>query len=169
MNDVSSLWALILESNTFNFIILVIIIAVVMQKLKVADFLEKLKIEIVSKIEDSKLARENAKKSFEGAKFKIEHIEDEISEKISLAQKRADNVAGSIEEVTRRKILQIENNVKKVLETEEKTLLTSLTQNTANSSIGLAEKYVKYRLMQEPELHGKYIEEGINELDKVTL
>ena len=43
MNDISNLWTLILESNTFNFIVLVVILAVIMQKLKVADALEKLK------------------------------------------------------------------------------------------------------------------------------
>ncbi len=169
MNDISNLWTLILESNTFNFIVLVVIFAVIMQKLKVADALEKLKTEIITKIEDSKLAKESAMNYFHGAKSKIEHIQDEISEKLSLAHERAENIAGSIEEVTRRKISQIENNAKKVVEAEEKTLFTSLTLETANSSVDLARRFVKLKLQQDPSLHDKYIDESIDELDKVTI
>ena len=169
MNDIINLWTLILESNTFNFIVLVVILAVIMQKLKLGDALERLKIEIITKIEDSKLARENAMNYFQGAKSKIEHIDDEISEKLSLAKSRADNIADSIAEAANRKIKQIENNAQKVVQAEEKTLFTSLTQDTANSSVDLARKFVKFKLQQDPALHNKYIDESIEELDKVTI
>lgn len=169
MNALSEFWNLILESNTFNFIILVVLFVIVAQKLNIADAVSKLKDEIVNAIENSKLAKENALKHYNDAKSKIEHIEDEISEKLSLANKQADNVAESIAEATARKIKQIEENVKKVSEAEGKTLIAELTGNTARESIDLARKYVKSRLKNEPDLHNRYIEESIDELDKVKI
>jgi len=169
MSHVTEFWNLIIESNTFNFIVLLVIFVIVAQKLKLKEAIEKLRDSIVEAIETSKLAKENAEKHYSDAKSKIEHIEDEISEKLSLASKQADNVASSIREVTERKIRQIENNVKKVIAAEEKTLVTSLTDKTANASIDMARNYVVSRLKNEPELHNKYIEESINELDKVKI
>lgn len=169
MSEIANFWNLILESNTFNFIVLLVLLVAVMQKLHVAEAVEKLKSDIVYAIETSRLAKENAQKNYKDAKHKIEHIEEEISEKLSLASTQADNVAGSILETTERKLKQIENNVKKVIEAEEKTLVTSMTEQTANASVELARNYVISRLHREPELHNKYIEESIEELGKVKI
>ena len=85
MSELANFWNLILESNTFNFIILLILIIAVMQKLNVKAAVEKLKNDIIEAIENSKRAKENAYNNYTDAKSKIEHIEDEISEKLTLA------------------------------------------------------------------------------------
>lgn len=169
MSEFANFWNLILESNTFNFIVLLVLLTIVMQKLKISDAVEKLKDEIVEAIENSKRARANAEKNYSDAKSKIEHIEDEISERLSIASKQAENIAGSISENVSRKLKQIENNALKVIEAEEKTLLTSLTDKTSKSSVELASNYIKLMLEKQPDLHKKYIEESIDELDKVKV
>lgn len=169
MNELFNFWKLIVESNTFNFIVLLVILVIVMQKLKVSEAAAKLKDNIVNAIENAKNAKEKAKTYYDDAKSKIEHIEDEVSERLALATRQADNVADSISENTSRKVTQIEHNVEKVVEAEKKTLITELTDKTTKSSIILAEKYIKLRLDNEPELQDKYIEEGIEELDKVNI
>ncbi len=169
MNELFNFWKLIVESNTFNFIVLLVILVIVMQKLKVSEAAAKLKDNIVNAIENAKNAKEKAKTYYDDAKSKIEHIEDEVSERLALATRQAENVADSISENTSRKVTQIEHNVEKVVEAEKKTLITELTDKTTKSSIILAEKYIKLRLDNEPELQDKYIEEGIEELDKVNI
>lgn len=169
MNELFNFWELIVESNTFNFIVLLVILVIVMQKLKVSEAAAKLKDNIVNAIENAKNAKEKAKTYYDDAKSKIEHIEDEVSERLALATRQAENVADSISENTSRKVTQIEHNVEKVVEAEKKTLITELTDKTTKSSIILAEKYIKLRLDNEPELQDKYIEEGIEELDKVNI
>lgn len=169
MNELFNFWKLIVESNTFNFIVLLVILVIVMQKLKVSEAAAKLKDNIVNAIENAKNAKEKAKTYYDDAKSKIEHIEDEVSERLALATRQAENVADSISENTSRKVTQIEHNVEKVVEAEKKTLITELTDKTTKSSIILAEKYIKLRLDNELELQDKYIEEGIEELDKVNI
>ncbi len=169
MSELANFWNLILESNTFNFIVLLVLAVIVMQKLKVGTVVQKLRDDIVDAIENSKQVREQARKHLDDAKHKIEHIDDEILGVLTLASKQADNVAASISEGVERKLQQIKNNTKKVIDAEEKTLIASLTDKTSRSSVELAKKYVKSRLVAEPDLHKKYIEESINELDKVKL
>ncbi len=81
MNEFVNLWNLILESNTFNFVVLVVILVIVMQKLHISDKLEDIKHEIIDKIEKSKQAKEDAAYSLADAKTKIEHLEEDIEEK----------------------------------------------------------------------------------------
>ena len=169
MSELINFWNLILESNTFNFIVLLVLIVIVMQKLHIKEAVEKLKNDIVYEIESSKLAKENAHKHLAEAKSKIEHIEDEISEKLALASKQAGNAAASIAENIERKVRQIENNTIKVIEAEEKTLVTNLTADISRRAVKLASNYIKLMFEKAPQLHNKYIEESINELDKVRI
>lgn len=169
MNELLNFWNLIVESNTFNFIVLLVILVIVMQKLKVSKVATKLKDNIVNAIENAKRAKEEAKAHYDDAKSKIEHIEEEISDRLSLATRQAENVAESISENTDRKVSQIAHNVEKVVDAEKKTLVTELTDKTTKSSIALAKKYIKLRLENEPELQDKFIQEGIEELDKVNI
>ena len=111
MNELFNFRNLIVESNTFNFIVLLVILVIVMQKLKVSEAAAKLKDNIVNAIESAKSAKENAKAHYDDAKSKIEHIEEEISERLALATRQAENVAESISENTDRKVTQIAHNV----------------------------------------------------------
>lgn len=169
MSEFTDFWNLILESNTFNFIVLLVLFVIIMQKLHVREAVEKLKNDIIYEIESSKLAKENAHKNYTNAKSQIEHIEDEISGKLSLASNQAENAAGSIAENIERKVRQIEKNTGKVIEAEEKTLVTTLTADISREAVTLALNHIKSMLKTEPQLHKRFIEESINELDKVRI
>ena len=169
MNQFANLWNLILESNTFNFVVLLVILVIVMQKLHISDKLEDMKHEIVDKIEKSKQAKEDAVYNLADAKTKIEHLEEDIEEKITIANTQAHNVGETIKEAAERKVRQIEINVQKVIESEEKTIVTNLNDKTSKEALNLAEKLIKEKLEQEPALHDRYISESIEELEKVVL
>jgi len=169
MNEFANLWNIILESNTFNFVVLLVILVIVMHKLHISDKLEDIKHEIIDRIEKSKQAKEDAAYSLADAKSKIEHLEEDIEAKISIANTQAHNVGETIKEAAEHKIKQIENNVKKVIESEEKTIITRLNDETSSISLKLAEQLIRERLKQEPNLHDRYISESIEELEKAVL
>ena len=169
MNELINLWNIILKSNTFNFIVLVVILAIVMQKLHISDALEKLKTEIVEKIEKSKKAKSDAIICLSDAKSKTENLDAEISEKISLANSQAHNVGEMIHETAQRKIKQITDNIEKVIKAEEKTIAIKLNDQTAQASIRLAEDIIRKQLQQDPSLHDRYINESLEELEKAAL
>ena len=68
--------------------------------------------------------------------------------------------------------LQIENitsNILKVINAEEKSLSAKLTQDTVNNSIELAKQNIINKLNENPDLHKKFIDDSINEIDRVQL
>ena len=130
----ADLWNTIVQSNTFNFAILVIIIAAVFVKIDIAGIIEKIKNDAAFAIENAKSEKENAQKE------------------LITAQKTAANT---------------DNEVKERLENAEKNLSLKLTQGAVVDSMELAKQNIETRLNQE--LHEKFIDASLNELDKVKL
>ena len=119
-------WNLILESNTFNFIFLVIILAVLMRKLNVAALLDGLREKIVNRIEFSKSERERATGVLQDAQKAVLHLDEEIDE---LKKNTARNIENAVEQTLKNTSLQVENilkNVENVIENEEKQVSSRL-------------------------------------------
>ena len=165
----SNLWHVIMESNTFNFVLLAIIVLILLQKLDVNTAIEKLKEHTINRIKESEKAKDDAESNLADAKLKVKNSDNEISEKLKTAGIRADNVADMIDKVTSKKLRQISTNTKRVVENDGKTLISILSDKTAGNSVESAEKYIRNRLKAEPDLHNKYINESIDNLEKVLL
>lgn len=163
------IWNLIVESNTFNFIILVIILWVLLQKMHVVSLLENLKDNIINKIEMSKSEREKAENELKKARNAVANLDNEIKESIELTRK---NIEGAVKQTLENAELQAENilnNVKNVIENEEKQISSKLLNSTAQQAVQSAKDKIIARLKANPELHNKYIDEAIEDIDKVTL
>ena len=59
--------------------------------------------------------------------------------------------------------------IESLKEAEEKTAAASLSKQTAKASVELAKEHIKQTLNNNPELHAKFINEGIDELDRIKL
>ncbi len=169
MNQLVNLWELILESNTFNFVILIVALAIVMQKMNISEKLSDLKNEVIAKLDTSKKAKEDAENHYAEAKAKIADLPNEISGRLKLAKVQADNVAKMIDESKNKKLKQLSANVTKIINAETKTLITNLHDQTADEAINIASRFIKNKIKEEPELQNKYIEESIRELEKISL
>ena len=115
-----NIWNLIVESNTFNFIVMVIILAVLMQKMNVSSLLENLKDNIINKIEMSKSARENAENDLKKAQNAVANLDNEIKESIELTKK---NIEGAVKQTLANADVQAQNilkNVQTVIDNEER-------------------------------------------------
>lgn len=160
----SDLWNLIVESNTFNFAILLLIFAVLAEKIHLSEKLEKLKQDITASIENAKLERDNANSELLSARKSVEHLEDEIKSRLNEASKRADGVSEKILEGAQTQINSIEKNMQKAITSEEKTLSIKAAKTTLQNSVKLATKQIKTVLKNNPELHNKFIDESIGAL-----
>ena len=168
MNELANFWNTIVQTNTFNFAILVLI-AIVFKKIKIGDILENLKEDIVKAIRKAEEEKSKASKDLSEAKKSIEHLDDEIKSALSDAASRANQIAEQILGNTQKEIGLIKSNIDKVITNEEKTISAKLTEKTAKASIALARNHIISVLENQPELHEKYINESINELDRIQL
>ena len=162
-------WNLIVQSNTFNFAILVIIIAVVFAKIDLPGIIEKIKNDVARAIENAKQEKENAEKDLKTAQKTAANTDNEVAEQLKTAENNAQNLSQGIMKNNELQIENIKSNILKVINAEEKSLSAKLTQDTVNNSIELAKQNIINELNENPDLHNKFIDDSINEIDRVQL
>ena len=167
MNELVNFWNIIVESNTFNFAVLLIIFAVLYKKMNVSDGIEKIKLGIINSINSAKEEQERAKAKLKNAQKSIENIDSDIAKQLEDASQRGDGLANQILANAENKVKQIEKNVERVIEAEEKTLSAKMTGKTLNASIELAKKHIVSTLENNQDLHNKFIDESIENIDRI--
>lgn len=157
-------WNAIVQSNTFNFAVLVLIFAVLYKKLNVSIVVDNIKDDIVKKLNDAKSEREQAKAKLLDVQNSVKNLDNEIKENLADAKTRAKNLSEQIIKNAENQVQLIEKNVKNVISGEEKTLSTSINDKALKSAIALAEQKIIKSLEDNPKFHDKFIEESIGEI-----
>lgn len=164
-----NVWNVILESNTFNFIVLAIIIIYLMKKLKAGAALENLKNAIIKRIDDSKAEKEKALSELKTAEKAVENLDNEIKERYNLAEQNADGVIQQTVMNAENQVSHILQNAENAIENEEKQISAQILKSTAEKALSTAKDIIAARLKDHPELHEKYINEAIEDIDRVKL
>ena len=167
MNELANFWNIIVKSNTFNFAVLLLIFAILFKKLNVSALVEKIKQDIINTINNAKAERENAKNKLYDAQKSIEHIEEEIKQRLDEPSLRGEGIAKQVAGNADEQVKLIEKNISRVINAEEKTLSAKITEKTLKASIELAKQHIKNTLVNNPELHNKFIDESIDNIDRV--
>lgn len=168
MATISRIWGTIVESNTFNFVIFVAIIALVLKKAKIGDAIVALQQKIIKIIEEAKKNRDDAHSEFLQAEKAVENLGADLKEIVSDAENSAKVLGEKILNEAKKQVEDIENNAKKVIEAEEKLLISNLSKQTSKQSVEAAKSHITNVLTETPTLHEKYINESIDELDRLN-
>ena len=162
-------WNLIVESNTFNFAILVIILAVVFVKIDLPGIIEKIKNDVAKAIENVKKEKENAEIELKSAQKTAANTDNEVAQQLKTAEDNAQNLAQGIMKNTETQMENIKSNILRVITAEEKNLSSKLTQEAVDNSIELAKQNIINKLNENKSLHEKFIDDSINEIGRVQL
>lgn len=168
MESISHIWNIIVRSNTFNFVIFILLIALVLKKINIGLILETMRAEIIKVLEAARKNQREAKVEFEQAQKAVENLGEELKTIVQEATKSADVISEKILAEAKKQIESIESNAAKVIDAEEKLLISNLTKNTSKASVEIAKSHIEKVLQQTPTLHEKYIDESIDELDRLS-
>lgn len=160
-------WEIIVKTNTFNFVILVIIFAVVCVKFNIPKVLENIKNDIATAINNAEQKKIVAEKELKKASKLVKNTDNEVQEKLKIAKKNAKTLVNDINKTTTQQIEHIQNNINRVIESEEKKATSELSSNTINSAIELAKNTIIENLKIDKTLHTKLIEKSIKELREI--
>ena len=138
----ANFWNLIVQSNTFNFIVMLVILGILWQKLNLSSAVEKMKSEIA--------------------------LDAEIKESLDKSKVLAQNVFDEIQTMAQKSVEKIEANVDKIIDNETRKVNTKLSNATADSAINLAKSRLKEMFDANPELHNKHINDAIETLDRIS-
>lgn len=156
-----SFWETIVESNTFNFAILLLIFAILYKKLNVSSMIESVKSGIIKAVENAKNAKIEADTKLKRASDKVQNLQSEIDDKLNSAKVQASGVSKQIFDNAESVMHSLELNAKKIAASEEQKIIGNISQKTLEESVQLAKEDIINRLQSNPDLHNRLIEESI--------
>ena len=157
------------STNTINFIVMVLLLGWILKKLNLSKAFEKgcenIKILLSKSDEEKAVAQkhlDSAKKLIDGLPEDIKTLERNSAEKIEIFM-------DEIHTSTKNSIDNLSVIADKAISIEEKKISNLLTESTSKQTVEQAREKLINMLGQNPELHDKFIENSVNELDKVKL
>lgn len=165
----ADIWQIIVQSNTLNFLIVLAVVLFIVSKLDVKSKLEAIKDEIKTYVDTSSQEKEAAEKDLDEIKEKIKHLPEEIADIKQSAENNIRGIEKRINEEIEEKKKDIENNAKRILGLETKKFKSHLSGVLSQASVDLAKKNALEQLNNNRELHDRYIDEAIDEIDRIGL
>ncbi|MFA7659379.1 MAG: ATP synthase F0 subunit B [Candidatus Gastranaerophilaceae bacterium] len=166
LSIISRIWTIIVESNTFNFILFALIFVWIFKKIDIKNIINSLQQKIIKILDEAKKEKEEAQNQLFQAEKSVENLPAELKIIVNDAEKSAEVISKKILTEAEKQIESIESNATKIIDAEEKLLVSNLTKSTSRASVEAAKSHIENVLEQTPSLHEKYINESINELDK---
>ena len=154
----AEIWQIIVQSNTLNFLIVLAVVLFIVSKLDVKSKLEVMKDEIKTYVDASSKEKEDAKNELDEINEKIKHLPEEIAD---IKQSAENNIRG----IEKRINEEIDEKKKDI----EKKFKSRLSGILSQASIDLAKKNALEQLNDNRELHDRYINEAIDEIDRIGL
>ena len=153
------------QSNAFNFVTVILLLVIICKCAKVGQKLTSAQESVKDSIDNSIKAREDSIEELLKANAATESVKEEISE----IEENCDNSITALnEKIEKETDVQIENihkNTEKIINSENKQIVSELSGKTALAAVELAKKHIKEVLKNKPQYHQKFIEESINELE----
>lgn len=157
------------ESNTINFVIMLGILAVIVIKMNLKASMDTSISNVAGIIKKSDETKSESVTKLEKSKAEIEKLPTDIENLKKEAKVKADVFKKQIENSSSEEISNIKNSVSRVMSIEEKKISNDLQKKTIEESILMAEKNIKRMLSENSDLHRQFIQESLDELDKVNL
>lgn len=156
-------------SNTINFILMVGILYWIIKKIDLNNIFESGIKKIQSDIQNSENKKEASKHELDKAKAildglpkDIETLDNNCNEKINIFKEQ-------IKTNTKNNITKINSDIERVIAVDEKKISKLILEEAAKDSVLKAESDIINLLKEKPELHDKFIQNSIDELDKVNI
>ncbi len=147
---------------------MVALFAVVLWKIDAKKAFETMRDEIKKVVEKSENEKKLALIELEHTKDDLKKLPKELDKIIDDAKKSAVNIAKDIEVKGNEEIKKIQLLGRKSIKFEEKRFHERLASMTSNAAVDLARENVISELSQKAELHNKFIDDALNELDRVN-
>src|SRR5574344_1389023 len=165
----TNIWQTIVYSNTFNFAIFLGIIIYVAKKIDVAKMIGSLQEKIQKIIDDSKHAKNEAVMALREAQNKTENVANEVKTILEDASKTAGTMSEKILDEAKKQIENIEKNAQKNIEGETQKLKKNLSNMVSKASVKLMKQNLQKKLNENKNLHQNFIDEAINEIEKLEI
>ncbi len=158
-------WNVIVQSNTFNFLIFIGLFALLFKKINFGAMMDSLQAKVMVLIEDAKRAKDDSINELKKTQEVSSKVPIEVKNILDNAEVTADRLGKRILEDAEKQVNSIYKNTDGVVESEGQKIISTLSKKTALASLELAKAHIVKTLQVKPQYHAKFIEDSINELD----
>lgn len=162
-------WNIIVQSNTFNFLIFIGLFAILFKKINFGEMMDNLQAKVMSLINEAKKAKDDSIIELKKTQEVSSKVPFEVKDILDNAEVTADRLGKRILEEAEKQVNSIYKNTDSVVESEGQRIISSLSKKTALASLEVAKNHIKKTLQERPQYHAKFIEDSINELDGFNL
>ena len=169
MTEFLQIWQIILKSNLFNFVLMLIFLGWIIKKFKIADLLESGRQQIENSILNAKKEKELSEKELTATQSETKKVETKAQNIIKQSEENAKMVGESLIESAHKQAETYTQSTNKTIDNTIKNLRTYLTNETAQISLDRAKTHIQNLLKNDRELHLRYINESIESLKEVKI
>lgn len=169
MQEIISILKTLAESNTVNFIIMAIILGVIIKKMNTTSMLEKSSDTIRNNIEKSERSKRKSHETLAESQKQMDRLPQDIAALESTSESKIKAFEDKIKSNTKKTISDINQSINRAMEIEEKKISNLITEKTSKDSITSAKNKIIDILNQNPDLHNQFIQQSLDELDKVQI
>lgn len=167
MENLIEIWSKICESNLFNFVVMILLLAWLIKKFDMGTKIEQGRKKIENSISESEKAREESLNKLYEAQEAVTKIDEEMFKVFKAAEDNAKIIGEKMLDEGKSQSEAIKENSKKAIEANVKTVKNEIMKETAEEAMKLAETHVKSELERDSSLHTKYINESIDAIDGI--
>jgi F0F1-type ATP synthase membrane subunit b/b' len=169
LEKLAYIWTQILQSNLFNFVLMICLLGWIIKKFDISAKLEEGRKHIEDRIALSKLEKENAIKTLFETQSDSKNVDKKVFDILERADKNATIVGEKLVQDGEKQAGEFSKNLQKTIKTNAEALKLDLTVKTAQTAIELAKNYIEDELKNDKSLHIKFINESIEALSGVEL
>ena len=167
MQNIVEIFKYILESNIINFLIIVWLLCVLCKKFELSSILNKSVDAVEDYIEKSKSEKQNSVQKVKDSQDLMDKLPSQVEEIEKFTKQKTDVFKKQLEENTLKTIQKVENNIEKIKKIDEKKTSNAIMERSFYMSIDKAQSDIINMLKSNPDLHNKFIDESLNELEKI--
>ena len=165
----SDIFHYILHSNLINFLIVLALIVFIVKKLNLKIKIEVLRDEIKGYVDTSEKEKNVAKENLSAIKEKIEHLPEQIKDIEQSTENSVKSISEKIKSDIEEQKQDMANSAARIFNLEMKNFKQKLTAALSQKSVEISRENAINQLKENYELHRKYIDNAIDELDRVNL
>lgn len=165
----SDFFNVLIQSNTLNFLIASALIFFVLYKCNISNKIQNIADEIKNYVNSSENEKIDAQKKLDIAKNKVQKLPDVIQRIKKSTDNSIKNYEKKVQEDINNEKNDIKKNAKRLFELETKKFKNNLCDVLSVQSVEIARKNAIEQLKENSQLHNRYIDSAIDELDGINL
>ncbi|MDY6383304.1 MAG: hypothetical protein SPL70_05345 [Cyanobacteriota bacterium] len=169
MDKIIDIIKYLIDTNIVNFALMVWFFWWVFDKIDIKKLMNNVVQAVKDKIQKSESEKESSNISMNKALETLNKLPDEIKEIEKFNNDKTELFKKQLEISTQKTIDKIENNIEKSIKIEEKNISKEVMNETIEKSIEQARNNIIEMLKSNPDLHNKFIQDGLDKLDKAEL